>query len=91
MAVTALEVDTPSEGLIKTKIVTTPTEKGLYIQLFKCDEKWVEQPPSKDYGTEEDEKEFHTRVREGAIEVKQFVPGESTHPEWTPKKEEDGV
>lgn len=84
MAVTALEV--PTGGIvIKTKVVSTPTDEGLYIQLYRCDDNWKEIGKPQEYGDTVSEEEYHTALRENATNAKHFKQEYSTNPEWSPE------
>tara|TARA_R110002126_G_scaffold79669_8_gene197700 strand:- start:2451 stop:2735 length:285 start_codon:yes stop_codon:yes gene_type:complete len=93
MAVTALEVNT-GITIVKSKVVSTETEAGLFIQLYRCDDSWKEMGAPREFGEpNKSEEQYHTELRKNASESNHFRQAHSTDPEWSPevkpKKEED--
>lgn len=87
MAVTALKVPTPG-GEVNSKVVTTATEHGLLVELFKCDDQWEHVGQSEKFGETTPEEDYHKSLRLNASMAGHFVPEQSTNPELNPEYKE---
>ena len=84
MATTAIRI--LKSGLaIRTKFITTQQDTHIDIDVFHCDEMFI--PIGKpSLGVDErSEEEYHRTLRTEAYSRGQFVPEESTNPEWNPE------
>lgn len=83
--VTALLLPDPKgNGHKRIKFVTQDFEHNLSIDIYQCDENWIEvgQPTE---GTHVDNEElYHKTLREEAEKRGHYVPEESTNSEWNP-------
>jgi hypothetical protein len=87
MPVTALIVPTP-DGEVKSKVVTTATDHGLLVELFKCDDQWEHVGQSEKFGEVTPEEDYHKSLRINAAMAGHFVPEQSTNPELNPEYKE---
>jgi len=84
MATTALQIE--KDGKIeRIYFMTTPKENGeVDVDIFIADDDWIPQgTPSIGYAPMGEE-QYHTELRVLAIEKNQYVPYQSTNPEWNP-------
>jgi len=83
MAVTAIQAEKNGK-IVRMKFMTVQTEDHLDVDVFSCNEEFIPiGEPAMGLDPREEE-EYHRQLRTGAILHGQFIPNESTHPEWTP-------
>lgn len=86
MATTAIKI-----GEQRLLFMTVQKEKGVDVDIHMADEDFMPiGTPSLGF-SEMDEPEYHTKLRIESAEKGQFVPENSTNPEWNPgyKAEDD--
>lgn len=86
MAITAIKVDRDG-NVNRLKFMTVQTPDHLDVDIFQCDEDFKptgNPAEGMDLKLEED---YHRQLRIEAIHRNQFVPEESTNPEWNPNEE----
>jgi hypothetical protein len=88
MPVTAIKI-----GDVRLKFITTPTDyiqKGeefkqfLIIDLYQCDNEFIPTGTASRSIHEDDEQEYHIKLRVEALAKRHFIQAQSTDPEWTP-------
>lgn len=84
MATTALKI--MKDGLaIRVKYMTVPVEKGLHIDIYNCNEKFIPVGDPHFAVDDRDEDTYHKELRIESNKRGQFVKEESTNPEWNPE------
>jgi hypothetical protein len=91
MPCTAIKI-TRETGIGRLKFISQQQPKFLELLIYKCDENFQPEDEPEHNASEMDEETYHRKLREESHARGQFVPEESTNPEWNPgyKPEPDG-
>ena len=73
----------------KIKFVTQDSKEHLIVDIYECDEEWMEVGKPTEGTHISDEEKFHRELRIEASKRGHYVPGQSTNPEWNKDYIED--
>lgn len=88
MPCTAIRIK-KDDKIIRLKFITVAHEIYTDVDVYQCNEEFI--PVGKpEMGVHKSlEHDYHTELRSEAAKLGQFVPEESTNPEWNPNIGED--
>ena len=82
MATTALQI-TNTEGVVtKTKFMTVDRDFYVDVDIYKCNDQFIPIGEPSMGVNERTEEVYHKELRQEAKKRGQYVPEESTNPEW---------
>jgi len=86
MPVTGIQTKTKDGEVLRLQFITLPgEEKGVHIDIYRCDENFIPVgKPEQKYEPTAEEESYHKALRQVAEEKAEFMPGYSSNPEWNP-------
>lgn len=84
MALTSLIILT-EYGEKHIQIETRQGDNGVIIHWYDCDENFNHTGQADASADKRNEEEYHTQLREAAVDRGQLVTSHSTNPEWNPE------
>lgn len=87
MATTAIKITGPDGSVKRAKFMTVPQGIHCDVDVYACNEDFVPIGEPSIGVSEMDEPEYHIKLRKEADAKGQFVPEESTNPEWNPENQ----
>lgn len=84
MACTAIRTKNPKgSGTLNLKFMTVPKdENSIDLDIYLCDTDFIPTSTPEKGSYSMNEEEYHKALRSEANKVGEFVPEESTNPEW---------
>jgi len=73
----------------KIKFVTQDSKEHLIVDIYECNEDWIEIGKPTEGTHIDNEEEYHTLLRLEASKRGHFVSEQSTDPHWNPNYKED--
>ena len=73
----------------KIKFVTQDSKEHLLVDIYECNEDWIEVGKPTEGTHIDNEETYHRNLRIESMKRGHFVRGQSTNPEWNPDYVED--